>query len=38
MLTQFTHAGDWKLVWPDEFDYEELPDTTKWDYEGRRWK
>jgi len=26
-------AGDWKLVWSDEFDYEGLPDKTKWDYE-----
>jgi beta-glucanase (GH16 family) len=23
----------WKLVWHDEFDYEGLPDTNKWDYE-----
>lgn len=26
-------AGDWKLVWSDEFDYQGLPDNTKWDYE-----
>lgn len=23
----------WKLVWNDEFDYEGLPDPSKWDYE-----
>ena len=26
-------AGDWKLVWSDEFNYEGPPDKTKWDYE-----
>ncbi len=26
-------AGDWKLVWSDEFNYRGLPDKTKWDYE-----
>lgn len=26
-------AGDWKLVWSDEFNYEGLPDKSKWDYE-----
>ena len=26
-------ADGWKLVWSDEFDYEGLPDPTKWDYE-----
>jgi beta-glucanase (GH16 family) len=26
-------AGEWKLVWSDEFDYEGLPDKDKWDYE-----
>lgn len=28
-------AGDWKLVWADEFDYTGLPDSTKWSYETR---
>ena len=27
------HAVEWELVWSDEFDYEGLPDSTKWDYE-----
>ena len=26
-------AGDWELVWSDEFNYTGLPDPTKWDYE-----
>jgi beta-glucanase (GH16 family) len=26
-------AGEWELVWSDEFDYQGLPDKTKWDYE-----
>jgi beta-glucanase (GH16 family) len=26
-------AGDWKLVWSDEFDKPGLPDPTKWGYE-----
>jgi beta-glucanase (GH16 family) len=26
-------AGDWKLVWSDEFDREGLPDPAKWAYE-----
>jgi beta-glucanase (GH16 family) len=26
-------AGDWKLVWSDEFDQPGLPDSSKWDYE-----
>jgi beta-glucanase (GH16 family) len=26
-------AGDWKLVWSDEFDKPGLPDPAKWDYE-----
>ena len=25
--------SSWKLVWSDEFDYQGLPDSTKWDYE-----
>jgi beta-glucanase (GH16 family) len=28
------HAGDWKLVWSDEFDKPGLPDPAKWDYES----
>ena len=30
---------EWKLVWSDEFDYEGLPDETKWDYQvgGSGW-
>ena len=27
------HAAQWKLVWSDEFDYERLPDSTRWNYE-----
>jgi beta-glucanase (GH16 family) len=27
------HAEKWQLVWSDEFDYQGLPDKTKWDYE-----
>jgi beta-glucanase (GH16 family) len=26
-------SGQWKLVWSDEFDYNGLPDTTKWGYD-----
>ena len=26
-------SNDWKLVWDDEFDYEGLPDSTKWGYD-----
>jgi beta-glucanase (GH16 family) len=26
-------AEKWKLVWSDEFNYQGLPDKTKWDYE-----
>ena len=25
--------SDWKLVWQDEFNYNGIPDTSKWDYE-----
>ena len=31
--TIIAHAGDWKLVWKDEFDKPGLPDSTKWEYE-----
>jgi beta-glucanase (GH16 family) len=26
-------AGEWQLVWSDEFNHQGLPDKTKWDYE-----
>jgi beta-glucanase (GH16 family) len=26
-------AGEWKLVWSDEFDRSGLPDSTRWDFE-----
>ncbi len=26
-------SQEWRLVWSDEFNYEGLPDKTKWDYE-----
>ena len=34
-----TPTGNWELVWNDEFDYEGLPDSTKWSYdtEGNAW-
>lgn len=33
---QNSHAkDDWKLVWADEFDYQGLPDSTKWTYDTR---
>jgi beta-glucanase (GH16 family) len=33
MLSLATQAGDWKLVWSDEFNRDGLPDPTKWAYE-----
>ena len=30
---QLSSQDDWKLVWSDEFEYEGLPDSTKWDYD-----
>jgi beta-glucanase (GH16 family) len=33
MTANCLHAEKWKLVWSDEFDYQGLPDKTKWDYE-----
>ena len=30
LLSAFSHAQNWKLVWSDEFDKNGLPDTTKW--------
>ncbi|MEM6782403.1 MAG: glycoside hydrolase family 16 protein [Bacteroidota bacterium] len=32
-----TQAQDWQLVWADEFDYEGLPDSTKWAYDVGGW-
>jgi len=33
LLAGSASATDWKLVWSDEFNYQGLPDTNKWDYE-----
>lgn len=37
VVTMFSCVSErekkWKLVWSDEFDYQGLPDTTKWSYE-----
>jgi beta-glucanase (GH16 family) len=33
MAANGLHAEKWKLVWSDEFNYQGLPDKTKWDYE-----
>ncbi len=33
LATAHVSAVEWELVWSDEFDYEGLPDSTKWDYE-----
>ena len=33
LLGLSTFAGDWKLVWSDEFDKPGLPDASKWSYE-----
>lgn len=30
-----TPSGTWELVWNEEFDYEGLPDSTKWSYDQR---
>ena len=30
---QTAQSKEWNLVWFDEFNYQGLPDTTKWDYE-----
>lgn len=34
-----TPTGTWNLVWNEEFDYDGLPDTTKWSYDtqGNTW-
>jgi beta-glucanase (GH16 family) len=31
--TSLTFAGDWKLIWSDEFEKPGLPDPAKWGYE-----
>lgn len=28
-----TDSGQWELIWNEEFDYEGLPDSTKWSYD-----
>ena len=33
MTATTAEAGEWKLVWSDEFDKAGLPDAAKWDYE-----
>ena len=33
MVASSAHAQKWQLVWSDEFDYQGLPDKTKWSYE-----
>ena len=33
LLSASAWAGEWKLVWSDEFDRPGLPDPAKWSYE-----
>ena len=33
LSSSFCLSQEWKLVWSDEFEYEGLPDSTKWNYE-----
>ena len=33
LMSSVCFAGDWKLVWSDEFEKEGLPDAKKWGYE-----
>jgi beta-glucanase (GH16 family) len=33
LLPCLVQAGEWSLVWSDEFDYKGLPNESKWDYE-----
>jgi len=33
MFSVFTGFGAWQMVWNDEFDYNGLPDSTKWGYD-----
>jgi len=35
--TQKTDGQEWKVVWSDEFDYDGLPDSTKWIYDVGNW-
>lgn len=37
IMTQNMDGDDWILVWSDEFDYDGLPDTTKWGYNFGNW-
>ncbi len=34
-----TNTGEWDLIWNDEFNYEGLPDSAKWNYDtdGNSW-
>lgn len=32
-LAGVAQSAEWELAWSDEFDYEGLPDKSKWDYE-----
>lgn len=32
-LSSATYSQNWELIWADEFNYNGLPDSTKWDYE-----
>lgn len=36
-LTQKTDGEKWSVVWSDEFDYEGIPDTSKWTYDVGNW-
>jgi beta-glucanase (GH16 family) len=33
LIATNVRGGQWEMVWSDEFDYEGLPDKTKWNYE-----
>jgi beta-glucanase (GH16 family) len=33
-FSSYSTAGDWQLVWSDEFNYTGLPNPQKWDYEA----
>jgi hypothetical protein len=33
VFSSCTKQHEWELVWADEFNYNGLPDTTKWDFE-----
>lgn len=38
-ISQTPDVGDWKLSWSEEFNYDGLPDSTKWNYDvgGNGW-